>query len=126
MPAQRRQLRINAGHWLATGNETRREAAQRLIGALDDWDRKERMALIAELSELDIAERVIRAFTVNPMTQKDATVIQVLLDHPGSTSTELSRALGWNGQAWHMHFAKMCENRTFDLWPAPDAPTSRQ
>ena len=39
--------------------------------------------------------------------------------HPGSTSTELSQALEWGGQAWHMHFGTMCFNRAVYLWPAP-------
>jgi hypothetical protein len=32
---------------------------------------------------------------------------------------QLSTLCGWDGQAWHLHFGRMCEGREADLWPAP-------
>jgi len=114
-------MRSNANRWLGSGTDLQREAAQRLIAALDQQEWGERSALIGELRGLDTAERVIRAFTVRPMSETEAKLIQVLLDHPGSTSAALTHALGWKAQSWHLHFGTMCANRAVYLWPAPDA-----
>lgn len=117
----RAQMRTNAEDWLKSGTDTQREAAQRMIDALDRRERDEHEALIGELSGLDTAERVMRAFAAKPMTETEAKLVQVLLDNPGSTSTALTQALGWNAQSWHLHFGTMCAERALYLWPAPNA-----
>lgn len=117
----RAQMRSNAERWLASGTVDQREAAQRMIDALDRQEQTEHEALIGELSGLDTAERVIRAFTVKPMTETEVKLVQVLIDNPGSTSTALTQALGWKAQSWHMHFGTMCADRAIYLWPAPNA-----
>ena len=117
----RAQMRSNADNWLARGTDVQRDAAQRLIEALDRQEQGERDALIGELRGLDTAERVIRAFTVRPMSDTENKLIQVLVDNPGSTSAALTQALGWKAQSWHLHFGTMCANRAVYLWPAPDA-----
>lgn len=117
----RAQMRSNAGGWLTSGTAAQREAAQRMIDALDQQEQNEHATLVGELSGLDTAERVIRAFTVKPMTETEAKLVQVLLDNPGSTSTALTQALGWKAQSWHMHFGTMCADRALFLWPAPNA-----
>jgi len=122
-PDNRKKMRANAEQWLTSGSPDQREAAQRMIDALERQANDEHDALIGELSGLDIAERVIRAFTVKSMTETEEKLIQVLLDRPGSTSTELTQALGWKAQSWHMHFGTMCADRALYLWPAPDAET---
>lgn len=116
----RAQMRTNAEGWLTSGTDAQREAARRMIDALDRQERDEHEALVGELSGLDTAERVIRAFTVKPMTETEAKLVQVLLDNPGSTSTALTQALGWKAQSWHMHFGTMCADRALYLWPAPN------
>ena len=55
------------------------------------------------------------------MTETEEKIVQVLLDHPGETSTGLSTLLGWGGQTWHMHFGEMCKKRETFHWPADDA-----
>lgn len=117
----RAQMRTNAEGWLTSGTDAQREAAQRMINALNRQEQSEHEALLGELSGLDTPDRVIRAFTVKPLTETEAKLVQVLLDNPGSTSTELSQALGWKAQSWHMHFGTMCADRALYLWPAPDA-----
>lgn len=117
----RSRMRSNAESWLTSGTTDQREAAQRMIDALDQQERADHDTLVGELSGLDTAERVIRAFTVKPITETEAKLIQVLLDNPGSTSTALSQALGWKAQSWHMHFGTMCAERAVYLWPAPNA-----
>jgi len=118
-PEKRGQMRANAETWLQTGSAAQKAAAQALVSALDDQATQERDALLSELRGLDAAERVARAFTARPMTEAEARLIQALLDNPGSTSTALSRARGWDGQSWHLHFGTMCFNRSIYLWPAP-------
>lgn len=117
----RMQMRTNAEGWRTSGTDAQREAAQRMIDALDQQEQSEHESLVGELSGLDTAERVIRAFTVKPMTETEAKLVQVLLDNPGSTSTALTQALGWKAQSWHMHFGTMCADRALYLWPAPSA-----
>src|SRR4051812_13224946 len=86
----RAQMRTNAEARLTSGTDAQREAAQRMIDALDWQEQSEHAALVGELSGFDAAERVIRAFTVRPMTETEAKLAQVLLDNPDSTSTELT------------------------------------
>ena len=117
----RTKMRSNAEHWLENGSADQREAAQRMIDALDQREQIEQEALVGELKGLDTAGLVVRAFTVNPMTETEVKLIQVLLDHPGSTSTSLTQALGWKAQTWHMKFGTMCADRAIYLWPAPNA-----
>ena len=117
----RDQMRTNAAGWLASGTNAQREAAQRMIDALDQQERVEHEALIGELIGLDTAERVIRAFAIKPISETEVKLVQVLLDNPGSTSTALTQALGWKAQSWHMHFGTMCADRALYLWPAPNA-----
>ncbi len=118
---RRAQMRCNAEVWLASGSSDQREAAQRMINVLDQQEQIEHEALIGELGGLDTAERVIRAFTVKPLTKTEVKLVQVLIDNPGSTSTALTKALGWKAQSWHMHFGTMCADRAIYLWPAPNA-----
>lgn len=116
---ERDQVRANAEKLLETGNADQKLAATKVLAALDELDDAEHKAIVDRLGGMEVAARVTEAFRVNSMTENEAKIIQVLLDHPGSTSTELSRALGWGGQSWHMHFGTMCANRAVYLWPAP-------
>jgi hypothetical protein len=117
---ERKTMRSNAERW-AAGTEAQREAAERLVAALNSQDEEEHNALIDELIGLDAAQRLIRAFTEQPMSDTEAMLIQALLDHPGSTTTTLTQIVGWKEQSWHLHFGTMCRNRAVYLWPAPDA-----
>ncbi len=120
-PEKRRQMRTNARTWLETGTDAQKQAAQTLLTALDGQEAQEREALIGELRGMAVSERVVRAFTVQKMTETEARLIQALLDNPGSTSSALSRAMGWEAQSWHLHFGTMCFNRSTYLWPAPES-----
>lgn len=116
---EREQIRANADKLNRDGSPEQKSAAAKVIEALGNLEASEHEALVDRLDGMEISTRVIEAFKVNPMTETEAKVIQVLLDHPGSTSTELSQALGWGAQSWHMHFGTMCFNRAIYLWPAP-------
>jgi hypothetical protein len=115
----RDRLRINAEGQLKSGTPQQKANASRVLQAIADQAVSDRQELIDRLGPLPVAQRVAEAFRVQPMTETERKVIQALLDHPGATSEELSRALGWGGTSWHMHFGTMCLNREAQLWPAP-------
>lgn len=116
---KRARVRENAQKVMAKGDGAQKEAALEVIEALDRLEENEHQELVGRLSGIDVAARVVEAFRVEPMTETEAKIIQALLDHPGSSSSQLSEALGWGGQSWHMHFGTMCFNRATYLWPAP-------
>ena len=120
---QRDAMRRNSEAKIASGDAKAKAEAEALVAALDRHEAEEQGALITELKGLTVVERVVRAFTVVPMTENDEKLIRVLLDNPGSTSTELSQKLGWGGKTWHMQFGTMGKIRAVYLWPAPDAVT---
>lgn len=116
---ERERVQVNAEKMLETGNDAQKQAAEKVLVTLAETEEAEHQALVDRLSGMEVSARVVQAFRVDPMTETEAKIIQVLLDNPGSTSTELSQALGWGAQSWHMHFGTMCANRAVYLWPAP-------
>lgn len=118
---ERRRMRLNAIAASETKGEAKCEEAQQVLAALDERERTEQVELTKELEALPPEGRVIRAFKVKPMTETEEKLIRVLLENPGSTSTELTEKLGWKAQSWHLHFGTMCANRAAYLWPAPPA-----
>ena len=116
---ERERVRGNAEKLLEAGSAEQKQAAERVLATLTETEDAEHQALVDRLSGMDVSVRVVEAFRVELMTETEAKIIQVLLDNPGSTSTELSQALGWGAQSWHMHFGTMCANRAVYLWPAP-------
>ena len=116
--ADRRKMRTNAQRWLSSGTEAQKRQARQFLDALDAQIMSERKKLNEVLSAMTLAARVVEAFCKQPPTPTEEKVIRALLDHPGSTSTALSRACGWKGQIWHNRFGTMCKNREIDLWPA--------
>lgn len=122
-PEELATMRERAVRQLGGCNQAAAQAASQLIEAIDELVQQRENALIGELKGMTIAERVVRAFTVEPLTVTEAKVVQALLDHPDSTSTELSRYLDWGGQIWHEKFGTMCKKREVYLWPAKDAVT---
>ncbi len=114
----RRRLRQNAEKMLASRNAAN---AQRVLNALDAQERADEDAHSMRLKGQSIPDRVENAFKCEPLTESELKVVQVLLDNPGFTSEELSRSLGWGGQAWHMKFGAICKRREHNLWPAEPA-----
>jgi hypothetical protein len=62
---------------------------------------------------------IFAPFRQIPMSKTDEDLVQVLLDHPDSTSEDLSAEMGWRGKGWHLHFGSMCRRREHLLWLAP-------
>ncbi|WSH64917.1 hypothetical protein U8Q05_25865 [Rhizobium ruizarguesonis] len=118
---KRKQMRANADGLISNGDDVQREAAQRLLDALAAQDMLDRNTLAEDLAKLTTGDRLVQAFKAVPMTKTEEKLIQVLLDHPNSTSSALTQALGWGAQSWHLHFGTMCANRASYLWPAPDS-----
>lgn len=116
---EREKIRANAERLLTVGTDQQKADAQAVLDALDELTAAEHKALYDRLSGMTVAQRVAEAFKKEPTTETDAKVIKVLMDHPGSTSAQLSEALGWGAQSWHMHFGNMCAAREVFLWPAP-------
>lgn len=120
-PEERKTMRERALRQMGGCNQAAAKAASQLVKAIDELEQALRDELMGELKGMTAAERVVRAFTVEPMSETEAKIIQVLLDNPGSTNRELSRKLGWNDNGFDLHFGMMCRDRSVYLWPAPDA-----
>ncbi|MCG6121810.1 MAG: hypothetical protein MEP57_03765 [Microvirga sp.] len=116
---EREGVRANAEKLAASGDSDKALAAARVIKALGELEASEHSELVNRLNGLEVSARVIEAFRVFPMTETEIKITQALLDNPNSTSAELSQALGWGAQSWHMHFGAMCAERAVYLWPAP-------
>lgn len=115
---QRARMRANAERALDSGPEARRSEARALLAALDAHAEAEDMALRDRLADAPAETRVIEAFRARPPTATERRLIEVLLDNPGRTSSQLTAAMGWQAQAWHLHFGEMCKARARWLWPA--------
>ncbi|AHM02974.1 hypothetical protein roselon_00534 [Roseibacterium elongatum DSM 19469] len=116
--ADRDKMRENAKRLSETGTAQQKTDAEKLLAALDRAAEAELKALYDRLKDLPAAARVVEAFRALPPSETDVKVVRALLDNPSSTSATLSAAIGWKGQAWHMHFGKMCFDREVYLWPA--------
>ena len=116
--ADRAKLRANAERLAANGIPAQQAQAKAVLAELDRVAQVEAARLHAAVSAMDMAARVAAAFTKNPPTRTEETVIRALLDNPHATSTELTRACGWDGLTWQMHFGAMARKREADLWPA--------
>lgn len=118
---QRRQMRANAIQSLENGTEAQKAAANHLIAALDAQEASAVEALYERLKDLPVARRVVEAFRAAPLSDNEHKTVQALLDNPGSTTTELSRACGHDSMIWQMHFGNLCKDRQAYLWPAVKA-----
>jgi hypothetical protein len=116
--AERAKLRANAERLAATGTPAQQAQAKAVLAELDRVAQMEAARLHAAVSMMDMAARVAAAFTKRPPTKTEEAVIRALLDNPHATSTELTRACGWDGLTWQMHFGAMARKREADLWPA--------
>lgn len=110
-PEKRAIMRANAEKQRDTGNEAQRTAALEVLAALDQATADELAERRALLAAYGVKAAIVDSFGRSRMTETEEQVVRVLLDRPGSTSDELSRAIGWGGQSWHLHFGTMCFDR---------------
>ena len=71
----------------------------------------------SDLVNLSRKERVKRAFEEMPLDARETEAVCALLDQPGSTCVELSRACGWMDTSWRMQMLLLCQRRRKYLWP---------
>lgn len=118
--AERREMRAKAEGWLNSGDPNKEAAARELLSALDLT-----AAAAAEAFErTPLGDRVVLAFSRQPWSDHERKLIQVLLDHPASTTTELNRLAGLgDNMVWQMHFGNMCKDRSAHLGSPPAAVT---
>ena len=121
----RNGMRRNALEKLEGNDSKWRADAEKLLAALEQQDEQEHADLIAEVAGMAPAERVVRAFTAEPMTETEEKLIRVLIDNPGSTSAKLTEKLSWQAQSWHLHFGTMCANRGGYLGTPPYAEMAK-
>jgi type I restriction enzyme R subunit len=69
------------------GTPEQQVAARHVLEAMAALAAAEHQALIDRLNGMDVAARVVEAFTVVPVTPTEERLIQVLLDNPGATSS---------------------------------------
>lgn len=112
--AERQTMRESAIALSQTGKQAEIEGAQRLLSALDAHEAglaQARSDLIQNLAGKPLAKRVLVAFQQSPPSQAEEQLIQVLLDHPGSTCAQLSVAIGHKPNTWDMGFGSLCSER---------------
>lgn len=121
---QRQTMRANAEAKLAAGDPVWVTAATRMIEAIDCFEHERtrladerRASAIAGVGSAPLVECVVTAFEIERPTQAEEKLIQILLDHPGSTCAELSAHHGWQPIAWDMQYGAMCACRVDFLWP---------
>jgi hypothetical protein len=115
---ERDAMRANARAALDHADPKRREPAERLLAAIDAQDAADAQARTERLTAMTVTDRVKEAFSATPLSVSERKTVRALLDHPGATSTELSRICGHaKGKAWHMHFGTLVKKRRAALWP---------
>jgi len=112
---ERRTIHARAEDWVANGTPEQREAGGKVLDVFAKLEERE--------ARDSLEARVERAFTAMPPSDHEMRLLQVLLNNPGATNRELSRALGWDDNGFDMHFGMMCRDRQAYLGPAPDAET---
>lgn len=70
-----------------------------------------------DILRLNRKDRVARAFEDMPLDARETEAICALLDEPGSTCVELSRACGWMDTRWRTQMLMLCQRRRKYLWP---------
>lgn len=115
----RQRLRANASTWASDVDSRKQKEGAQALAAIEAYEQEERERRRQDLQGMDVSQRVIEAFRQIPLSETDQKVIQALLDHPGSASAKLSAAVGWRGNAWHMHFAEASKKRAHLLWHGP-------
>jgi len=123
--AERKKMRANAERLLTTGTAPQQAQARQMLDALNATILAEREKLNELLTKMPISARVAEAFRKRPPTPTEEKVLRALLNHPHATSGDLTRACGWEGVVWQLHFGTMAKTREADLWPA-DPSVSRE
>jgi hypothetical protein len=118
---ERRRMRENARRALDTAGPRAAEA-RAMLEALDAFEGQDLNRSMQRPVGPEMIARVAEAFRQMPMSPADEKLVRVVLDNPDASSERLTEALGWKGQAWQLHFGKLCERREHLLWAARPEP----
>lgn len=108
---ERRTIHARAEGWVADGSADQQEAGRKVLDAYAKLQDREAAS--------DPGSKVENAFVRMPPSDLEGSLMQVLIDNPGATSTALTEAMGWQDKAWQLHFGKIGWDRQDYLWPAP-------
>ena len=118
-PQERLKMRRNAEVWASSDDLNKAEQGREFIVALDHFERDEAANDRARLESLPLVDRIVEAFRRQPPSETEITTIKVLEENPGSTSSQLSEKIGWEGQSWQLRFGLMAKDREAFIHPAP-------
>lgn len=118
------QLELNATKALKraqdSGNAARLAEAEAVVEAIrTERGRRTTIDIGEALSGDALVQAVTRAFTAIPLRDHERQLLDVVIQHPGSTSMQLGAAMKWNDKAWQMHFGLMVKERAYLLGPVP-------
>ena len=118
------QLENNAAKALqkaeATGDAAKIAQPAAMIEAIQvERRRRGTVEVGLTLSGDALSAAVACAFATIPLRDYERDMLRVVLQHPGSTSMQLSAAMGWEDKAWQMKFGLMVKERAYLLGPVP-------
>jgi hypothetical protein len=125
-PQERLAMRQNAEKMAAAGDPKKAEQANALLEALDAFERQSVEIDHARLLNMGIVERIVEAFRRVPPTDTQVALIKAIAENPGQSAGVLSRAVGWKGLTWQMHFGLMAKDREAFIHPAPPSATRKK
>ena len=124
-PQERLTMRKNAEVWANGDDPKKAEQGQAFLEALNRFEQQTIDEERARLMNLPLVDRIIEAFHREPPTDTNISLIKVVAENPGSTSSRLSQLIGWEGQTWQMHFGIMAKEREAFIEPAPPSQTRK-
>ena len=113
-PEQRKGMRGNITDKMQSVDPATVESAAMLLAALDAFEENltvQRTKEMEELSRRPFAERLAVAFQRDPLSEREARLLQVLLDNPGGSCAELSAGMGNAPNTWDMGMGSLCAQR---------------
>ncbi|MCA0045323.1 hypothetical protein [Celeribacter litoreus] len=105
--------------WLRANTDGPHDVVKRVWGEKDIRDYQPRKKSVPKPKILQIIQEA------DP-SETEWKALMVLLNHPGSTSEELTKHMGWEGKsAWHLVFGSFCRRLEHALGPAPKVKTRK-
>lgn len=124
--AERDRMRINAERCIADGPEKMRDAAEKVIEALDQQKLDEADAFADRINNMGPKDRLIAAFAAMPPTKMETKLLAALLNKPQSTAQELSVICGWQGRIWQKRLETMYAKRGAYFSPAEPGAAAQE
>jgi len=117
---ERERMRANAERCIADGPEKMRDAAQKVIEALDQQKVDDATAFDTRIANMGPKDRLVAAFAALPLTKMEIKLLTALLNNPQSTAQELSAVCGWQGRIWQKRLEALYAKRAAYLSPTED------